>query len=214
MGCARIIRSAGVFCLALAVVIGVAFVALTRGVAPGGSQFAIAGFGIGEGYQRTYIPRRALTCDNPTGDRHHEVCRLMIEGRELVAGITHDDHDGRFPACRVTYGDREGSCWAGNRVIGGASYALVSRVGLGLSEATLVGLARQHRFANWYEADWQRAGGAVAVIIAICLALAAFLLLPQRLAIRALGAFVVGGLAWGFGSISVVFVLLAAGLID
>lgn len=135
-------------------------------------------------------------------------------GGKLVAEITHDDHSSLFTACHVVYGDREGSCWAGNRVIGGASYTLASRVGLGLPEATLADLARQHRFANWYEADWQRAAGAVATSIAICLALAAFLLLPQRLVVRALGAFCVGGLAWGFGSLLMLFVLLFAGLID
>jgi len=55
----RIARSAGVFCLALAVVACVAFVALTQGAAPRGGQLQIARFGIGEGYQRAYIPRRA-----------------------------------------------------------------------------------------------------------------------------------------------------------
>ncbi len=54
----------------------------------------------------------------------------------------------------------------------------------------------------------------MATSIAICLALAAFLLLPQRLVVRALGAFCVGGLAWGFGSLLMLFVLLFAGLID
>lgn len=214
MGNSSITRIAGLLCLGLAVCAGLVFVALTQRVAPGGDQFAIAGLGIGEGYQRTYIPRRALSCAYPTGDRHQEVCRLTLAGQELVVAITHDDHSSLFPACRITYGDREGSCWAGNLVIGGASYALASRVGLGLSETTLADLARQHRFANWYEADWQRAGGAVATSIAICLALAAFLLLPQRLVVRALGAFCVGGLAWGFGSLLMLFVLLFAGLID
>ncbi len=210
----RIARSAGVFCLALAGVACVAFVALTQGVAPRGGQLQITGFGIGEGYQRAYIPRRALGCDNPIGDRHHEVCRLAVDGRELVTEITHDDHDGRFSACRITYGDREGSCWAGNPVIGGASYALASRVGLGLSEATMADLARQHRLANWHEADWERVAGAVAGFVAVCLALAALLLLPQRLAFRALGACCVGVLTWGFGSVFAVFTHLFAGLVD
>ncbi len=106
----RIVRSAGLFCLALAVVFVVAFVALTQSIAPRGNQLQIAGFGIGEGYTRTYIPRRTLSCTTPTGDRHHEVCRLTVEGRDLVAANTHDDHDGNFPACRIIYGDREGSC--------------------------------------------------------------------------------------------------------
>ena len=214
MGSVRIARRAGLLCLGLAVCAFIAFIALTQSVAPGGDQFAIAGFGIGEGYQRTYIPRRALSCAHPNVDRYQEVCRLTVDGRELVATVMHDDHSSLFPACRVSYGERDGSCWAGNRVIGGASYALASRVGLGLSEATLADLAQQYRFATWYEADWQRLGGAVAVLMALCLALATFLLLPQRLTIRAMGALSVGGVAWVCGALFTIATLLFAGLID
>lgn len=203
----------GLFSLALAVTIGVGCFVLTRLVAPDGDQYQIAGFAIGEGYERTIIPRRALSCTNPAGERHHETCRLTIEGQDLVAEIAHDDHDYNYPACLVRYGDREGSCWASNPT-GGPTYAAMSRVGLGLSVATLADLERRQPFASWHEADWLRGGTIATTLIAACLALAALLLLPQRLPVRALSAFCIGGLVWGFGWFAALFALFSARLID
>lgn len=210
MGRTRTLHMVGLLCLGVALATCVGGVTLTRIVAPGGDQHHIAGLGIGDMAERTYIPRRALSCANPTGDRHHEICRLSVEGRDLVAEVTHDDHAGQFTACRLRYGDRLGSCWSGS----GPRYALASRVGLGLSEATMASLARQHRFANVREPDWHRAGNAATAIVATCLAGALLLLLPQSRPIRALSAFCVGGLVWGIGSFIATIVLLSAGLID
>ena len=207
-------RIVGLVFLALAWAITIGGVMLTRSVAPDGDQYRIAGFAIGEGYERTVIPRRALDCTNPAGDRHRERCSIMLDGRTLVAEVARDDHTFDFPTCLVRHGEREGSCWASNSTVSGPTYAAMSRVGLGLSEATLADLDRQQPFANWREADWLRGGTLATTIIAVCLALAALLLLPQRLPIRALGAFCLGGLVWGFGWFFAPFTLLGAGLID
>lgn len=207
-------RIIGLFFLALAVTIGIGGVVLTRLAAPDGDHYRIAGFAIGEEYERTIIPRRAPSCATPPGERHIEACRLTIAGRELVAEVTHDDNDYNFPACRVRYGDREGSCWASNSTVSGPTYAAMSRVGLGLSSTILANLEDQQAFTNWREADWRRGGTIATTLIAALLAFAALLLLPQHLPVRALGAFYVGGMTWVAGWFFSLLALLSAGLID
>jgi hypothetical protein len=203
-------RLLGLASLALAWATIVGGLWFTRHVAPDGDQRRIAGFAIGEGYERTTIPRRALSCTNPNGDRYRERCSVTIEGRLLTAEIAHDDHDYNFASCLVRYGDREGSCWA----TGTPTNAAMSRVGLGLSTETVEALARQRPLDNWREADWLRAASLATTIIAASLTLAALLLLPLRFVGRAAAASCLGFLTWGFGRFFALVALLLNGLVD